>query len=503
MRAVFRADASTALGGGHVMRCMTLEESLRALGWDCAFAVNQSAPETVSALEGRDVRVLGGSAAEQAETIRTFWPEGCDWLVVDHYSLDSTFEEACSGWARRVLVIDDLADRKHHCNVLLDQTFGRSATDYGGKLPAGTRLLAGSPYALLRPGFARLRKDSLQRRRKHGSVRRVLVSLGATDPENLSVSALQAIADSGLAVMVDVVLGGGAPHRQAVREQIAAMGQPVTLHVDTPEMPRLMAAADLAIGAAGTSTWERCCLGLPSLMLVVADNQRQVAAAVGKAGAVELVEHRGEALVKRLSTALCNLADDEPALQAMSRQAAAICDGRGRDRVTLSMVEPSPAKDGRPVSLRLAGHEDENLILAWQQHPTTRRFSRNPQPPTAAEHHAWFQTRLEDPDCRLTLITLDEEPAGVLRLDAAQRPRAAEAPAFEVSILVSPDHRGLGIAGEALAFLRRWQRSATIVAEVLAGNEASAALFRTAGYAPGADGLLYSRPPAVEPVLSL
>lgn len=502
MRAVFRADASTALGGGHVMRCMTLEGYLSALGWDCAFAVNESALETVSALRSRDVKVLDGSAAEQAETIRKVWPEGCDWLIVDHYGLDSHFEQACSGWARRILVIDDLADRRHHCDILLDQSHGRQTEDYTGKLPAGARLLTGSAHALLRPDFARLRKESLQRRAKDGKLSRVLVSLGATDPENLSIAALQATADSGLAVAVDVVLGGGAPHVQSVRDQIAAMNQPATLHIDTPDMPRLMATADLAIGAAGTSTWERCCLGLPSLMLVVADNQRQVAAAVSKAGAAQVFERRGAELVGDLSAALRHLADDGPALQAMSGRAATICDGRGRDRVTLCLAEAGRAKDGRAVRLRLADHDDEDLILAWQRHPTTRRFSRNPQPPTAAEHHAWFQSRLEDPDYLLTLITLDGEPAGVLRLDAAQPPEAAGGPVFEISILVSPDHRGLGVAGEALAFLRRWQRSATIVAEVLAGNEASAALFRTAGYAPGADGLLYSRPQATEPALS-
>jgi len=138
---------------------------------------------------------------------------------------------------------------------------------------------------------------------------------------------------------------------------------------------------------------------------------------------------------------------------------------------------------------------DEAVILDWQRDPTTRRFARNPAVPSAEEHHRWFAARLADPDCLPTVITLDGAPAGVLRLDPLEPlPRAPQAPAFEVSILVAPQRRGLGIAPEALGFLRRWQAAAVIVAEVLPGNEASAALFRAAGYRPGDAGLLYSDP---------
>jgi len=183
-------------------------------------------------------------------------------------------------------------------------------------------------------------------------------------------------------------------------------------------------------------------------------------------------------------------------INRLSDSAAQICDGRGCDRVGLAMTASGLAKDGRRLSLRLAAPADEDLILAWQSHPTTRRFARNPAIPTAGEHHHWFTARLADPDCLLTLITLDGAPAGMLRLDPVAKAASAAAPAYEISILVAPDERGNGAALETLHFLRRWQGKALLIATVLPGNDASAALFEAAGYRPGTDGLLYNPPPA-------
>lgn len=495
MRAVFRFDASPALGAGHAYRCMTLARALAQLGWHCHGIVNREAVDTVPALRNNPSLTLSGIADCERR--------GADLLVVDHYGLDAGWESACRGWARQILVIDDLADRQHDCDLLLDQTLGRRANDYAGLIPAKSTLLTGSDFALLRADFARSRQASLHRRGNATGLKRILVSLGATDPGNHSLVALQAIAASGLPLQVDVVLGAAAPHREAVAAQIAEMPQQTELHINIENMPALMKAADLAIGAAGTSTWERCCLGLPSLLLVIAENQRLTAETVDATGAARLIPGPRAEMVGQIADALGVLAADGEALQAMATQAAKICDGRGCDRLGLALVRAGRAKNGRPVSLRLAEAADEDLVLQWQRHPTTRRFSRNPQVPSAAEHHRWFQARLADPDCLLTLITLDGAPAGVLRLDSAE-PRAAalEAQAFEISILVSPEHRGLGIALEALQFARRWQQNAAIIAEVLPGNDASTALFKAARYEPGAKGLLYSYPRQTEAALS-
>ena len=492
MRAVFRFDASPAMGAGHAYRCLTLAEALSRLGWHCHGIANREAVATVPALQHSPAMTLASEDSVGA----------ADWLIVDHYGLDAAWETPRRCWAQAIMVLDDLADRRHDCDLLLDQTFGREGAAYDGLVPAGCRRLTGSDYALLRPAFARARPASLQRRAAARTLQRVLVSLGATDPENHTGEVLQGIAESGLAVAVDVVLGGAARHLEAVRAACAALPLDVRLHVDTAEMPRLMAAADLAIGAAGTSTWERCCLGLPSLLVVIAENQRAIAAAVSRAGAARLLAGPRPALAAQVAASLRGLVADPVALQALAVRAAAICDGRGCDRLGLALVAPGRARDGRAVGLRLAGPADEHDILAWQRHPTTRRFSRNPAVPTPEEHRRWFGARLADPDCLLTMITLDGAPAGVLRLDpTAAGSENAAAAIYEVSILVDPELRGLGVALEALRFLRRWQASAVIAATVLPGNDASLALFRSAGYAPGADGRLYSSP--AEPALTV
>lgn len=503
MHAVFRTDASAELGGGHVMRCLTLARALESLGWHCDFAVNDAAPAIVPALTKRKPLVLDGTTEGTAEALRRNWPGGVDWLIVDHYGIDGSVETACRGSVGAIMAIDDLADRRHDCDVLLDQTFRRRAEDYAGLVPESCRVLTGSDYALLRPAFAAARSSSLARRQAGVGLRRLLVSLGATDPENHSRDVLNGIAESGLRLAVDVVLGAGARHLDDIRALCADLPQPAELHVDTTDMPGLMARADLAIGAAGTSTWERCCLGLPSLLVVIAENQRRSAEAVSAAGAAEQLDGPRAGLAERTATALQRLAAAPAALQQMSARAAAICDGRGGERIGLALTAPGRARDGRPVALRLAAPEDEDLILQWQRHPTTRKYARNPAAPSPAEHHAWFTRRLAEPACLLTIITLDGASAGLLRLDApAAAGSARPAGSREVSILVDPALRGLGVALEALKFVRRWQGRLTIAAEVLPGNAASAALFEAAGYAPGPDGLLYSWPPQSAMTLS-
>ena len=492
MRAVFRFDASPELGAGHAHRCLTLARALSGLGWSCHALTNREAAATVPALrENPDLSLTDSE---------DFVPQATDWLIVDHYGLDADWEAGCRRWASAILAIDDLADRPHDCDLLLDQTFGRRGDDYAGLLPAHCRVLAGSGYALLRPAFAAARPASLARRAGAGGLRRIVVSFGATDPQNYTSAALDGIAGGDPALTVDVVLSSAAPHLAAVRRKLADLPQQARLHVDIADMEDLLSAADLAVGAAGTSTWERCCLGLPSLLAVIADNQRLVAESVVAAGAARMLPGPKDALPAQIAEALGVLAEDSQALQDMSGRATAICDGRGCDRLGLALATPGRAKDGRSVALRLATPDDEEALLAWQSHPTTRRFSRNPAVPTAAEHHAWFTARLADPDCLLTIITLEGKAAGMLRLDPPAAPESASGPSTrEISILVDPARRGLGIALEALDFARRWQAATVIAATILPGNDASAALFRAAGYHPGADGRLYSSPPQTVP----
>lgn len=336
--AVFRCDASASIGGGHLRRCLTLAGALTAKGWRVAFAVGG---ETLSATptELPDLLgwiVLNGSGRDEPGQIaEALGRQDVDLLVVDHYGLDRVFERSCRGFARRIAVIDDLADRSHDADLLLDQTFGRGKRDYLGLVPEGCAVLCGSRYALLRPAFAGIRASALARRRAGGPVQRILIAMGAADAADLSsaaISALPRVSERlGRPLALDVVLGAGAPHLDAIRRRLSQLPA-WSIHAEASGsfLARLMAAADLAIGAGGTSSWERCCLGLPSVVVVAADNQAKIATELAAAGACKVV---GAAAPEDIAAAIETLCGDDGARLAMAEAAAAVCDGAGTARV--------------------------------------------------------------------------------------------------------------------------------------------------------------------------
>lgn len=346
MNVVFRVDSTTRMGGGHVMRCLALAEALASRSAICLFIVRdrpghladviqrQGFPVVMlAACEENDTWLGCDSARDASDTISALGA-GVDWIVVDHYGIDASWHSAVKQEAGRLMAIDDLADRPLDCDVLLDQNHGRTGEDYTELVPTRCRLLLGARYALLRPEFASTRPGSLVRRIR-GTIGRILVTLGTMDSDNVTTAVLHALrgcVEPG-AVIIDVVLGRNAPHLEEVQAVVSDMPVETTLHVDTPRMASLMAHADLAIGAAGTTSWERCTLGLPTLALVLAENQRFIANSLADSGAVMLMDS-----VEQLPTRLWTLMTQPGKLVDMSVQAREICDGQGAARVAEFMV---------------------------------------------------------------------------------------------------------------------------------------------------------------------
>ena len=495
---VFRTDAAPCIGAGHVARCLSLAETFGAEGWRCRLACRAETPETAPAIARcfRETLILEGVEEDEARAIAARWPEGCDLLVVDHYGRAAPFEEALRPWARAILAIDDLC-RAHRCDYLLDPTPGRVAGDYAGRVPQGCEVYLGPAYVPLKSVFAERRARALARRRKPGPVELILVSLGATDPANLTAFALGGIVRSGLKPAVEIVLGPVAPHREEVRAQAAALDLDVTVHEGLEDLADPMSRADLAIGAAGITSWERCCLGLPSVLVVTAGNQRETAEALERAGAAVSLGWHSAVGPERIAAAVLEL-DRDPARRArMGAKAAALCDGRGARRVGMEILSNETARDGRPVRLRPATMADARIMLRWQCDPRTRRYARNPAPPAAEEHQRWLADRLADPGCLFNLILHGDAPAGVLRLDRIDGDQDLDN-TYEVSILVAPDRHRLGIGRAALHLVRQLLPEAELRAEVLPGNVASDALFRSAGFIRR-KGLFYSPPEAGMP----
>lgn len=363
---VFRVDASLTMGTGHVMRCLTLAEALATEGVECHFLCREHPGHLIEAIRSRGFQVdtlpmspesmapeevsplahaawLGASWQDDAQQCR----EGIDrlapdWLVVDHYALDQRWEQRVLPQDCRLLVIDDLADRAHGADLLLDQNLGRQADDYAGLVPDHCTRLIGPRYALLRPEFARLRETSLARRTTR-RLERLLISMGGIDKDNATGAVLSALRDCSLpkGCRISVVMGGNAPWLAQVKDQAVSMPWPTEVVVDVSDMAERMAQADLAIGAAGSTSWERCCLGLPTLLVVLADNQWSGAKALAAAGAAGLVGDIA-AVPARLPQLIQEIAIPET-LQQSVQAASAITAGEGRHRVreamTVSCVE--------------------------------------------------------------------------------------------------------------------------------------------------------------------
>jgi len=355
MKVAFRADASLQIGSGHVMRCLTLADALAAHGAECRFISREHAGNLIEFIRGKGFTVhplpagkstatghasgapslahaawLGASqmqdAAECASLLATWQP---DWLIVDHYALDAQWEKALDPRYHKLMVIDDLADREHQCELLLDQTFGRYVTDYAALVPVHCRLLCGSQYALLRPEFPALRPYSLQRRAQP-QLRQLLITMGGVDQDNATGKVLSALQSCELPAdcRIVVVMGPSAPWLVEVQQQARQLPWPTGVIANVSDMAQLMADSDLAIGAAGATSWERCCLGLPTVMVVLAENQRTVARGLEQAGAVQVLQGLG-AIQERLPQLVCDLVASPVLRATMTRVAASIADGGG------------------------------------------------------------------------------------------------------------------------------------------------------------------------------
>jgi UDP-2,4-diacetamido-2,4,6-trideoxy-beta-L-altropyranose hydrolase len=470
---VFRCDASAAIGGGHVMRCLALAEALRRDGAECWFASASESFGAVPALAKSGHRCIELQYSGDADALHSAVPEGCDWLVVDHYGWSVIQETPCRSWAGKILVIDDLANRKHDCDLLLDQTFGRATADYKGLVPAKCDLLIGSQYALLRPEFAAARPTSLADRRFSG-LNNILVSMGLGDPLNATQTIIKGIIESRLPLNVDVVLGPSAPGLPVVREFVDQHSDVFSLHVATEHMAALMKKADLCFGAAGSTSWERCCLGLPTILTVIAENQRETCQNLAGSGAAIWLKELSPRIV---ADKLIEINGEPQKLAELAGRSAAICDGRGINRVAMR-IRPERVADGAKIWLRPAMPDDVEITYALQAQPGARQFMRNKMLPTHEEHSAWFADRLRDPACLLSIIVHDGQMVGSLRLDRL------DAQSFEISVVIDPIFGGRGIGFAAISLAARLVPEAELWAEVLPGNDRSEALFTKAGFMP-------------------
>lgn len=493
MNIAFRVDASQEIGLGHLMRCLTLANALRAEGAACMFLCSSNPINMLVMDAGHALYELPEdrlNEAADAEASQQLLDTPIDWLIVDHYGLGSAWETAMRGHAHWLAAIDDLANRRHDVDLLLDQNEldGRDHR-YDDMLPKNSARLLGPRYALLRPEFSDVDCD----REREGTLQRLLVNFGGTDPANATGLALRALEQLGwFDRRIDVVIGRLHPQAKAIAARCAA--QPNwTFHVQTPHIAGLMKAADLALGAAGTSTWERCAVGLPSVMLSVADNQRPLAAAAAEAGAALWPGDAAHVDAKQLAALLATLDQCPQWLRSMSRAARMLCDGRGTRRVVRALLATN-------LTLRPATIADETLTLEWRNHPNVRRFSGDGQVIAPQRHYAWLTDVLADPQRALLIAEIMGKPIAVVRFDEL----TSDEP--ELSIYLAPERMGAGWGSDTLGAAAHWLRDGNhpakaIRARIHPDNPASHSSFRKAGYQPQTQWWLLDLRPACGAVL--
>lgn len=480
----FRVDASSAIGTGHLMRCLTLADELAKRGAQARFLCRHM-PDSLRELairRGHELVSLPPRNGKLDDLRHSAWL-GCpqqddardslealagakwDWLVVDHYALDARWEAKLRKAASHILAIDDLADRKHDCDLLLDQNFDADPrARYARKLAPRCRPLLGPRYALLRDDFARLHGTVRPRTRP---VKRVLISFGGVDAENLTTRAIDAASRVGR-FQIDVVIGAQHPARAAIAARCRAEG--LACHVQTERMAELMAGADLAIGSGGSSTWERCAVGLPALTFAVAENQKRLVEDAAREGLIYAPGDPGSASIERHVAALI----DNPALlEALSRKGLQAVDGRGVKRVLRAMGI-------REVTVRKATREDSARVFGWRNHPSIRAVSRSSAPIPRASHEKWFARVIGDRKGGLLIGERRGSEIGVVRFDVED----GEA---EVSIYLAPGVGAEGSGPELLLAAESWlaanrKKVRAIRATVLRDNERSRGLFEACGY---------------------
>jgi len=492
-RIVFRVDASSAIGIGHAARCLTLASYLRGEGAVVSFICRAHDGDLSGIIEkcGFVVHRLGHAASvHNGIAAKTSWlgspvevdarqsadvlaDEGRpDWLIVDHYGVDAEWERVLRPAVKRLMVIDDLANRSHECDVLLDQNLvtGQDVR-YLDKVPEHCRILLGPRFALLDRAYAELhgRVDPRQR-----DVRRVLVSFGGTDRSNLTARTVAALGSLSIPHMaIDVVVPMDERAAAAVRREASLLAN-VRVYSNLPTLAQLMAEADLAVGAAGATSWERLCLGLPSLVVTLADNQRPIAESLSQLKLITWLGHDFEVNDQILKDGLAS-AISAGVNQKQVEESLALVDGRGTERVCSILS----ATDG--IFVRPAGRLDKELLLKWANDPVTRLNSFSSKPISKASHEEWFVKRLTCPAATRIYLAETEHgtPIGQTRFDLKDS-------IWEIDYSVAPDFRGRRLAVPMLnSALRRFAEdviTGRVRGVVKVDNLASLKVFRALGF---------------------
>lgn len=510
MNIIIRCDSSWAIGSGHVVRCRTLGLQLKNCGVNVVFVCKRLDGALISYLED-DFRVLtlveqSNSSLVDSRNSRTTdddevadwlgWSESrdaqetlaaldkhtdkdWDWVIVDNYALGVEWEAQVASSLQsklfgkpKIFVIDDLANRCHCADMLLDQNFHGNHSYYRYKdlISASSLGLYGPHYALLQEEYGNIRKHS----RTTSGFRRIFVYFGGSDVYGLTLKTLRALTKPfAQSMIVDVVIDTQHRDYQQIRH-LAGLRENTYIHSGLKSLSGIMSRADFAIGACGTTTWERVAIGLKSLVWTIADNQVASAEELSRHGYIMLAGKASETSEGRMAEIIHDYLKSEETL----RDGKELTDGLGTRRVVTALLNRET-----DVSLRPVSPEDEALLFRWANDPCVRNNSFSVNEISYSQHQRWFQDSLRNVS-RLHFIayTSDSLPVGQIRFDLNNQKETAL-----IDISIDRCARGRGLASlmikKGVSETKRvWRRRLTLVGYVRRDNHASNSSFKRAGF---------------------
>ena len=494
MNVIIRADASIYIGSGHIMRCLVLANALREQGFQVAFASRPQQGDLIDYIRNKgfivhellqpDRWLKPSSNADYQAWLQVSWQQDAenliecvadtDLLVVDHYGIGPKWEKKVKTQLKcKLFVIDDLV-RAHDADLLLDQTLMRDAREYQSSCTANN-ILTGCEFALLAPQFSRYREDVLDIS-DFAAPPKILVTMGGTDQPNATLSVLKALEyHPHPRPEVTVLLSRKAPNYNRVKSYCDQQKSWIKHIIFAENMAELMLNNTLVIGAPGTTSWERACLGTPSIIIPLAENQKTISKNLVKANATLCVDINE--IPTKLLTTYYSLLKQWSEYRKANLQ---ICDGLGANRVThkINTLFDSEKKN---FSLKIATQLDIKQVYEWQCQPETRQYALSPEIPSWNEHRAWMIRKLECANDYFYIIEQDvaansKVSVGVLRLDRMGNAQ------YLISIFIDAKLHRRGIARQALLLIDVIHPTITIEATVLADNIASQKLFESANY---------------------
>ena len=486
-----RADASILIGSGHIMRCLTLAHALKNSNAD-AIAITFISQKLPAYLKDKIIK-SGFTLREinPTEHLTTAWTQitdakACqkvmsnlapvDLLIQDHYDLNQPWQIKLKPYYHKLLVIDDLANRPHKANYLLDQTFARQQQHYSGLVNDDCQLLIGHPFTLLRSEFVKFRLKAIEKRSKTKIINNLLVSLGGMDPDNITRKIIDSIIqlkdqeNSSNKLQLHIVMSSEAVYLSEIQEFIKKHKW-ITLHINSENMAELMVNADIAIGGSGSTAWERCCLGLPTLSIEIAENQTLVSHNLANHGAIINLGTIKELTTESMFSSLRLLIESSDTYKRMVKKCFQVSDGIGARRVATILTHK--------IIFQKATMDDCQLTFNWQSNPKVRLYFKNKATPSWFEHKQWFERNIHDENSLLYILKHEGACVGSIRLDRYMDNNTDKQ--YYVSLLISPEYQGKGLALATLLQLHTLVEG-DFFADIHQDNIASQYVFLKAGF---------------------